>query len=193
MQTIRCFVAVEIPEDVQALLSPVQASLRSAVRAAGGGRASWTRLGNFHLTLQFLGDVRSDAIDEIGEALQAVAATQRPFSMAIGGIGAFPNLNRPRVLWVGIKQGAAAVTRLAEAVNAQLARIGYPAEGRFHPHLTLARLRNRINLGPQVHLFSKYDTIDTATVNVNEIVLMRSQLHPKGAVYTPLKMCRFSR
>lgn len=191
MPTIRCFVAVEVPEGVQTLLSPVQASLRSAVQS-GGGRASWTRLGNVHLTLKFLGDVRGDAIDEIGEALRAVAVAQRPFSMKIGGIGAFPNMNRPRVLWVGIKQGAAAVTRLAEAVNHQLACIGYPAESRFHPHLTLARLRNRVNLTPQVHLFKQYDTIDEATVNVNEIVLMRSQLHPRGAVYTPLKMCQFS-
>ena len=192
MQTIRCFVAVEVPDEVQALFSPVQALLRAAVQS-GGGRASWTRRGNFHLTLKFLGDVRSNAIDDIDAALQAVTVAQRPFSMEIGGIGAFPNMNRPRVLWVGIKQGTEAVTRLAEAVNHQLAGIGYPAESRFHPHLTLARVRNRINLKPQVHLFRKYDIINDATVNVNKIVLMRSQLHPKGAVYTPLKMCHFSR
>lgn len=192
MQTIRCFVAIEVPDGVQALFSPVQALLRSAVQS-GGGRASWTRRGNFHLTLKFLGDVRADAIDDIGAALQAVIVAQRPFSMEIGGIGAFPNMHRPRVLWIGIKQGTEAVTRLAEAVNHQLAGIGYPAESRFHPHLTLARLRNRVNLKPQVHLFRKYDIINDATVNVNKIVLMRSQLHPKGAVYTPLKMCHFSR
>ncbi len=192
MQNIRCFVAVEVPGAVQALLPPIQETLRSAVQSAGG-RASWTKPGNFHLTLKFLGDVHPDAIDEVSAALQPVAAAQRPFSLEIGGIGAFPHLNRPRVLWVGVKQGAAAIKRLAEAVNLQLARVGYPAESRFHPHLTLARLRNRVNLGPLMHLFKKYDIIDEATVNVNEMVLMRSQLHPKGAVYTPLKICHFPR
>lgn len=187
MQNIRCFVAVEIPEAVQTLLPPIQETLRSAVQSAGG-RASWTKAGNFHLTLKFIGDVHPDVVDEIDEALQAVAAAQRPFSMEIGGIGAFPNLTRPRVLWAGIKQGAAALRQLAEAVNLQLARCGYPAEGRFHPHLTLARLRNRINLEPLVHLFKTYDIIEGAAVNVNEIVLMRSQLHPKGARYTSLKI-----
>jgi len=160
------------------------------------GKASWTKLGNFHLTLKFLGDVHHEAIGEVSQAVQAVAETQVPFSVEIGGIGAFPNLIRPRVVWVGVKQGASAVARLAEAVDLQLVQLGYPTSfsrnARFHAHLTLARLRSLINLKPFTTLFRKYDTIDGATMTVNEMTLMRSQLHPRGAIYSPLNVMSFS-
>lgn len=190
-EAVRCFVAVEIPASIQGLLPPIQEALRSKI-----GKASWTKPGNFHLTLKFLGDIHHEVIGEVSQAVQAVAETQVPFSLEIGGIGAFPNLIRPRVVWVGIKHGASALGRLAEAVNIQLAQLGYPTgfsrNGRFHAHLTLGRLRSRINLKPFTTLFRKYDTIDGATMTVNEIALMRSQLHPSSAIYTPLNIFHFS-
>ena len=97
---IRCFVAIEISQRVQGLLEPIQACLRSEIR-----KASWTKVGNFHLTLKFLGDVHPETIDGVSEVIQNVADAQAPFSIKLGGIGAFPNLIRPRVLWVGIKTG----------------------------------------------------------------------------------------
>lgn len=190
-EAVRCFVAIEIPEAIQMLLPPIQEELRSKI-----GKASWTKSGNFHLTLKFLGDIHHESIGKVSQAVQTVAETQGPFSMEIAGIGAFPNLMRPRVVWVGIKQGASAVAQLAEAVNLQLVQLGYPTDfaknGRFHAHLTLARLRSRINLKPFTTLFRKYDTIDGATMTVNEITLMRSQLHRSGAIYTPLNIYHFS-
>ena len=189
-KVVRCFVAVEIPEAIQRLLPPIQEALRPKM-----GKASWTKPGNFHLTLKFLGDIHHEAIGEVSQAVQAVAETQVPFSMEIGGIGAFPNLIRPRVVWVGVKRGASAVAQLAEAVDLQLVQLGYPSSfsrnEQFHAHLTLARLRSRINLKPFTTLFRKYDTIDSATLTVNEITLMRSQLHPKGAIYSPLNVMSF--
>ncbi len=97
---IRCFAAIEIPERIQALIVEVQNAFRPKIE-----RASWTKQGNFHLTLKFLGDVEDRNINEISAALQKIAESQTPFSIEIGGIGAFPNLARPRVLWVGLKQG----------------------------------------------------------------------------------------
>ena len=184
---VRCFVAIEIPQSVQGLLKPVQTHLQSEIR-----KASWTKAGNFHLTLKFLGDVRSEAIDAVGKAVQRVAATQVPFSIAFGGIGAFPTLARPRVIWIGLKHGAAPVSRLAKAVNLQLERLGFPTDKRFHPHLTLGRLRAPINLQPLKSVLRKYDTIDGTVVNVNEITVMKSERHPNGAIYTPLNSCHFS-
>lgn len=185
---VRCFVAIEIPAPIQALLKPVQRHLQSEVR-----KASWTKLGNFHLTLKFLGDVHAEAVDAISEAVQNVASTQAPFSIELGGIGAFPTLTRPRVVWIGIKHRASIVSHLAKAVNLELKHLGFPTDNRFHPHLTLGRLRTPVNLEPLKNVLHKYDTIDGAVVNVNEIIVMQSQLHPKGAIYTPLNVCRFSR
>lgn len=184
---VRCFVAIEIPEPIQALLKPVQTRLQSEVR-----KASWTKQGNFHLTLKFLGDVKTEAVDAISKAVQNVANTQTPFSIEPGGIGAFPTLARPRVIWIGVKHGAATVSHIAKAVNLELKRLGFPTDNRFHPHLTLGRLRTPANLKPLKSVLEKYDTIDGAIVNVNEIIVMQSQLHPNGAIYTPLNVCPFS-
>ena len=184
---IRCFVAIEIPHPIQGLLKPVQTRLQSEIR-----RASWTKLGNFHLTLKFLGDVPPERVDVVSEAVQNVADAQVPFSIEFGGVGAFPNFTRPRVLWVGIKQGASTVSNLAKSVNAALKHLGFSTDNRFHPHLTLARLRAPMNLDSLQNKLRQYDTIDGAVVNVNEITLMQSQLHPNGAIYTPLNVCHFS-
>ncbi len=183
---IRCFVAIEIPQPMQALLKNVQTRLQSEIRSA-----SWTKPGNFHLTLKFLGDVPSETIDEVSKVIQDVADGQPPVPIEFGGVGAFPNLYRPRVLWVGVKQGASIVSRLAKAVNLALKQLGFPIDNRFHPHLTLARLRTPMNLEPLKNMLRQYDTIDRAVVNVESITLMRSQLHPNGAVYTPLNVCYF--
>ena len=184
---VRCFVAIEIPQSIQALLRPVQTRLQSEIQ-----KASWTKPGNFHLTLKFLGDVPSERIDVVRETIQNVADAQAPFSIEFGGVGAFPNFTRPRVLWVGLKQGALTVSNLAKAVNRELKRLGFPVDNRFHPHLTLARLRTPMNLEPLQNILRQYNTIAGAVVKVNEITLMRSQLHPKGAVYTPLNLCHLS-
>lgn len=185
---IRCFVAVEIPEPIEALLRPVQRHLQSVLHKG----TSWTKPGNFHLTLKFLGDVRPEAINEISEAIQRVTDTRPPFSIAFGGIGAFPNLARPRVIWMGIKQGASVISRLAKAVNLELTSLGFPTDNRFHPHLTLARLRTATDREPLKNIPRKYDTIVGGSMRVNEITLMRSQLHPSGTIYTPLSVCHFS-
>ena len=185
---IRCFVAVEIPEPIQVSLKPVQTHLQSQIHKG----ASWTKPGNFHLTLKFLGDVCPEAIHAIREAIQRVTDTHPPFSITFGGIGAFPNLARPRVIWMGIKQGASPVSRLAKAVNLELRHLGFSTDNRFHPHLTLARLRTRTDLEPLKNILRKCDTIVGGSMRVNEITLMQSQLHPNGALYTPLSVCHLS-
>ena len=185
---IRCFVAVEIPEPIQALLKPVQTHLQSQIHKG----TSWTKPGNFHLTLKFLGDIHPEASNDVSEALQRVTERHPPFSIAFGGIGAFPNLARPRVIWLGIKQGASSVSRLAKAVNFELTDLGFSTDNRFHPHLTLARLRTATNLEPLKNILRKYDTIVGGSMRVNEIALMQSQLHRNGAIYTPLSVRHFS-
>lgn len=186
--SIRCFAAIEIPEKIQALLVDVQRAFRPKIE-----RASWTKPRNFHLTLKFFGEVENRNVDEIGAALQRIAISQNPFSIEIGGIGAFPNLDRPRVLWVGLKQGSVPTEKLANAINVELAELGYPKDTRFHPHFTLARFKNRVNLKPFNNLFSKFEALDGTLLIVEKITLVKSELHPSGAVYTPLKICELNK
>lgn len=180
---IRCFVAIEIPERIQASLAKIQDAFRPKIK-----RVSWTKVGNFHLTLKFLGEVENHSINEISIALQKIAASQTPFSVEIGGVGAFPNLARPRVLWVGLKQGTPPTVKLARTINHELVNFGFEKDARFHPHLTLARLKDPVNLNTFINLFRKFETLGGASLTVNKIMLVNSELHSSGAVYTPLKI-----
>lgn len=187
-ESIRCFVAVEIPESIQDLLAEIQEAFRPKIK-----RASWTRPRNIHLTLKFLGEVENNSVNQIDASLHRTAGQQKPFSIEIGGVGAFPNLVRPRVLWVGLKRGAAQIKMLAKAINDELCSLGYPNDTRFHPHLTLARLKNQVNLSTYINLFKKFETIEGALLRVDKITLVKSELRLSGAVYTPIQNYQLGR
>ncbi len=185
---IRCFVAIEIPVHVQKVFEKIQNELRTEI-----GKASWTKIGNFHLTLKFLGDVKKDSISDICNAIDKVATKQKPFSLEFGGIGTFPNLSRPRVLWIGLKQGGKITTGLSKYINNALLHCDVKSDERFHPHVTLARLRQHADLRGYVDLFEEYQTIQNTSMAVDEITLVKSELRPTGAVYTPISKFHFGR
>ena len=187
-ERIRCFVAIEIPETIQMLLTSTQEELRKYIRGA-----SWVKRGNIHLTLKFLGDVAPNQISVIKNVIEQVTDTRSPFSMELGGIGAFPNLSRPRIIWAGVKTGADEVAAIAREIDVGLGRHGYERDKKsFRPHLTLARLKRRVNLKPLVDVFQHYDTINGARMIVKQIRLVQSNLRRSGAVYTPLETCCFN-
>lgn len=187
-EQIRCFVAIEIPETIQTLLTSAQEELRKFVRGV-----SWVKRENIHLTLRFLGDVTPNQISVIKYSIEQVTDTRSPFSMELGGIGAFPNLSRPRIIWAGVKIGADEVGAIAREIDLRLSRRGYERDGKpFRPHLTLARLKSRTNLKPLIDVFQQYDTISGARMMVKQVRIVQSQLRRGGAVYTPLETCCFN-
>ncbi len=182
-QFIRCFVAIEIPEPIQNQLARIQGTLRKQIQ-----KASWVKPGNIHLTLKFLGDVDPVDLESIGEAIEGATSRHRSFSLCIGGVGAFPNLARPRVMWAGVKVGGERVSALAQDINLALNHCGFPLDTKkFNPHLTIARLKGRIDLRPYTDQYRQYDRIDGAETTVNAISLIQSQLHPQGAIYSTLQ------
>lgn len=176
---MRLFVAVDVPEAIkESIESDVVGVLRD--RVAG---ARWTRPEGRHLTLMFLGNVADERLDEIGDALACVATGQFPFDACFAEIGGFPNLRRPRVLWIGLGEGAEPMGVLATKIERELEALGLEAEGRpFRGHLTLARF-------PRPHVVEALPdvVVPRASFGVREIVLFHSQLHPKGARYTALR------
>ncbi len=133
----RLFVAVPVPPEA---LEACRA-LVDGVRASGAGTgARWVRMENLHLTLRFLGAAAPDRVPEIADAVRIVAAGRPSFEVALAGAGAFPSAARPRALWLGITEGAGALAAIAGALEAPLAGLGWPPDGRpFRPHLTVAR------------------------------------------------------
>ncbi|RKU05732.1 RNA 2',3'-cyclic phosphodiesterase [Candidatus Poribacteria bacterium] len=182
-QPIRCFVAIEIPETIQNKLARIQGTLRKQIQ-----KASWVKPNNIHLTLKFLGDVDPDDIQTIGETIEGVAIRHRSFSLRVGGLGAFPNFARPRVLWAGVKVGSERVSDLAQDINVALTDCGFSIDTKkFNSHLTIARVKERIDLRPYANQYRQYDRIDGAEMSVRTISLIQSQLHPTGAIYSTLQ------
>lgn len=176
---MRLFVAVDVPEAIkQAIESDVVGPLRDRLPGA-----RWTRPDGRHLTLKFLGNVSDDRVDGIGAALGPVAGAHKAFRTSFAEVGGFPNLHRPRVLWVGVGEGAEPMARLAADVESRLEPIGFEPEGRpFHGHFTLARFPR-----PRVVDDMPSVLVPASMFEVAEVVLFQSQLHPKGARYIALE------
>jgi 2'-5' RNA ligase len=142
---------------------------------------------NFHVTLKFLGGVDGDRIGALVEALRGAADGQRGFAMEIAGLGAFPSLTRPRVLWVGVGAGLEPLSELAARVERVLAPQGFPPEERgFSPHVTLARVRAPRRAPALARALEAGAGRRFGRVAVEAIALMRSDLSPRGARYHAL-------
>jgi 2'-5' RNA ligase len=190
---IRAFVAVEPDASLRQALAKAQAELRAVLQRAVGRktRMQWVKPDSVHLTLKFLGDTPEERLADIRAALDRAAGGHARFSIEVEGLGVFPNLRAPRVLWVGLAADSHALARLAADVESALAALGYPPEAKpFMPHLTLARIKDGArDLGralAQERLLERAWMLGPLAVEA--VSLMRSDLQPSGAVYTEL--CR---
>ncbi|NLX59923.1 MAG: RNA 2',3'-cyclic phosphodiesterase [Phycisphaerae bacterium] len=181
MADLRLFIAVELPEEVRRLLAAVERDLRQA-----DADVSWSRPENMHLTLKFLGDTPEDFVGEIAAALDAAAAACPRHAATLGGVGAFPTVRRPRVVWVGLDEPTGRLAELQKAVDDVTADLVPPDPRGFTPHLTLGRVRSQRNAERLAGLVDGYRLTSAAAVPVNEIVLIRSELARSGPTYTPL-------
>lgn len=156
--------------------------LRSAAERAGW-RVGWVPPQNLHLTLKFLGWVSADAVPGIEGALRPLAA-RAPFHMHLRGVGAFPPRGKPRVIWVGLQQGADDLRALAQDVEGALENIGFSREVRpFHPHLTLGRVKTAA--APRERVLHRFEDTEVGRCLVQEITVYRSILKQPHPDYRP--------
>jgi RNA 2',3'-cyclic 3'-phosphodiesterase len=182
----RTFCAIELPEQARARLQDHVKRLREAVPDVS---ASWSRPHNVHLTLKFFGNVAKEKLPRISEAAQRVAHEFPPFEIRIGGTGVF----RTQVLWIGIEDKSAQLTALQRRFEEECAREGFAKEDRaYRPHLTIARLR-RAEGARQLAEAHKQIKFAFTEIRVDEFVVFRSQLSPKGSIYTPISKHRLAR
>ena len=192
-ETVRAFVAIE-------LSAPVKARLAAVVDHLERAQLHGLRLvkpEGVHLTLKFLGSVPATQVDSIVDALSQVASTQPPFTMALDGVGTFPDRGAPRVLWVGIGGDLPAMRKLHRRLDAALERLGYEPEAReFNPHLTVARIRQGT---PSAERAAAAEALRAAPFDsglgfqADILALMRSILRPDGAEYRPLARMSLAR
>nr|MBO2507656.1 RNA 2',3'-cyclic phosphodiesterase [Bacillota bacterium] len=180
--TIRCFLAVPVGEQVREALSRWLRSVRSRLP-----NARWVDPQNYHLTIKFYGEQEQAAVERLAQSLSASLSGLGAIEVEIAGLGAFPSLDRPRVLWAGVGEGARELQRLAGIVEAASVGLDIPADRRdFRPHLTLARFRVEIrgrDLPPDV-LAERERSWGRFTAD--RVHLMRSRLTPNGAQYSIL-------
>jgi 2'-5' RNA ligase len=150
----------------------------------------WVKADSVHLTLKFLGQVPSDQMELITLSLRSAVAAHAPFRLEVGGAGCFPNIHRPRVVWVGIKEEDHRLHALQRAVENAIAPLGYPTEIRdFTPHLTLGRVARDVR---QIDQKKIGDVVQAAGVGVlgawevRQVALIKSDLKPSGAEYAIL-------
>lgn len=179
----RMFCAINLPHELCDRLQEHIARLRETVPDA---RASWNRDDNLHLTIKFLGEVAIDRVANLSLAAGRAVAGLKPFKLAVEGCGAFPPRGQPRVLWIGIKDSTEELARLYTRLEEECTSQGFAPEPRpFHPHLTIARLRN-----PQhaTHLAASHKELGFVRMDfgVGELVVIRSELGSEGSRYTEI-------
>ena len=186
MNQIRTFIALDFPTSI---LESIEQQTKRLRQALGDDIIRWVPSHNMHLTLKFLGNAPISHLDFLKQMLTQVADSTHPFDLQIGGIGSFPNSNRPRVLWVGLHAPAALAT-LQKAIEEGAQRLGYEKEERpFSPHLTLGRVRQGMDGKVLQKISNALSTIQLGkigTARVDSVHLYKSDLNSEGSVYTKL-------
>jgi len=141
---------------------------------------------NIHVTVRFLGGINVEMVEKVYEAMKTVKFS--PFNIQLHGLGVFPTLNYPRVVWAGITDGAQKLTSIFEQLEPQIHELGFAPDPKgFSPHLTIARVRSGANKQRLVDLVSKQANYDFGIIRADCLRLKKSQLSPKGPTYSTLK------
>jgi 2'-5' RNA ligase len=190
METLRTFIAVELPAEIRNLLAARQDELRAAMGTASAA-VRWSRPEGMHLTLQFLGDVPSDRIQPIATAVREGCAARKSIALVLGRTGAFPGLTRPRVLWIGLEGDTGRLQTLQSHIAERLQALGYRPDKPFQPHVTLGRLRDTARRDESETVSwalraQENKPIERVPFSAHHVSLMQSELRPGGSIYTEL-------
>jgi len=183
---MRAFIAIELSPDLKKHLASLEEQLKSS-----GADVKWVKPENIHLTLKFLGEIDEKRLGEIAKIIQETTSKNKPFYISLASPGAFPNINSPRVIWIGIDKGDSETKQFAIILEEETAKVGIPPESRpFSTHITLGRVRSGKNCEKLVknleNLASKPPE-DAPEFLVTKITLFKSTLTLGGPIYEALK------
>lgn len=194
---MRAFIAIEMPAPVQQRLLATQRRLTQQLRLQQLDRCvRWTSANNLHLTLRFLGEIDSAQQHTLEQSLAQIAQRHARMMLFAGGVGCFPSVRRPNVIWCGVEGDVVALTGLQVAVESAVQLAGLPAEPKpFKPHLTIGRLQRHATAAQLQAVGAVVTQLAAAPAHageaasaVDELLLMRSELTPSGPIYTRLRV-----
>ena len=175
---MRLFTAIDLPDDILRNLENLLAKLRPTARI------QWSPPANLHITTKFIGEWPDARLDELKTALSGMGP-HPAIPVEIRRIGFYPNPHSPRIFWCGIE--ADGLDALAAATDRATAALGIGSESRaFSPHLTLARIKERVNLQPLREAVAALPSLDFGRFTAASFFLFQSKLRPTGSVYTKL-------
>lgn len=178
-ETLRAFIAVNIPEPMVLFVKAIQDDLR-----ANGVKAKWVRAENIHITLKFLGNVRTDAVASVRDALSTMSNCSEPATLYLKGMGVFPGIRKTRVIWAGIDGDTARLYHLQRQLEDELERIGFEKDKKkFRAHLTIARVKQRVDSRALLSGIEKYKDRCSDAFSVDRLILYKSDLRPSGPIY----------
>ena len=195
---MRAFIAIELSDEIRKILSQIQSHLKYSA-----ADVKWIEKNNIHLTLKFLGDITEKKCENIKSVLDKIAKNTKSFELSLKVskevpgtfIGAFPNINYPRVIWVGLDKGVKESTEIMVRIDEELSKIGFEKESRpFAAHLTIGRVRSPKNKEALKEKMLSYDPqpIVHSSQSASSIILFQSTLMPKGPIYTKLYEVNFA-
>ncbi|MEK6571693.1 MAG: RNA 2',3'-cyclic phosphodiesterase [Bacteroidota bacterium] len=182
MPGIRSFIAIDTSPEIKDRITEVKEKLR-----ATAADVRWESREKFHITLKFLGNVEDTKLESIAGRLEEALTAFSPFDITYEAIGCFPNQHHPRVIWVGALNTDGSLRRIQETFEEIAVSFGFqPEERKFHPHITIGRVKGSKNLKALVSELATL-TFSTQSSVIEEVLLMKSDLKPTGSVYTVLR------
>jgi RNA 2',3'-cyclic 3'-phosphodiesterase len=181
--TIRAFLAMDPPPEVLRRIADIQEVLKKTLR----GSISWVRPEGIHLTLKFFGDMAAEDLPPISEVVSGQAAGTGPLHLNIKSLGVFPGIRRPRVLWLGVGGEVARLIALQKVLDQGFETCGVKKEERpFRAHFTLARIKSPQGLSGLDKVLEEKEAASVGPFEAKGLILFKSNLTPKGAIYTVL-------
>jgi 2'-5' RNA ligase len=178
---LRLFIALPLPHEVEVELDRLLVLLRPK-----GPEVKWVPANNIHLTVKFLGDTEEKLVPKIQSAIDEVTSTYQPFETAIDRVGGFPNLNRPRVIWIGGSQPIEEAARMAQEIDRRMHELRFEKEKRpFKAHLTLGRVREGRSVAALATYLESFK-LQPIPLKLDRLVLFKSTLTPRGSIYERL-------
>ena len=187
--TIRAFIAIPLDPKIQHSIECMQDHLKKS-----NNDIKWVKPENIHITLKFLGDVTTEQINSVKQTLSNCTHNTRPFKVELSQLGAFPNIECPRTLWIGLKDSKQQLNRMAVSLEIALGKIGFQDDQRpFSPHITIGRIRSSKNIDALAQSTSSYQISENCTQTISKIILFQSTLTSEGPIYKSLYQIKFKR
>ena len=182
MSQVRAFLAIDLDDDFKPKINKIIRQFKEI-----DTKIKYVELQNLHLTLKFFGDIDTNGLDVLENAIADVVSEFDSFKIKITGCGAFPNKNHIKVIWVGIDDDAV-IKDLHDRLDKEFARLGFDKDRKFSTHLTIGRMKSAKNKNKVKEVIEEFENFEIGEMEVSEISLKKSTLTPAGPIYEDISI-----